>query len=95
MTLKPFTTALAAAMIVGGAAAGITSIALSGSVAPRPFNLSYSALHCRLIPQQTCLQPTSSAASSTDSRIPARRSRAKAIWSRGGIGLIEGRAAMA
>lgn len=93
MTLKPLVTALAAAAIVGGAAAGATSIAFSGTVAAPAIASVVFGAPLPLDPATDV--PTADQLSSVLYGLsdPSTSFQSKGYLVEGGIGLIEGRAA--
>ena len=93
MTLKPLTTALAAAVITGGAAAGVTSVAFSGSAAPPAIEPVVFGTPLPLDPAADV--PTADQLSSVLYGLadPSTSFQSKGYLVEGGIGLIEGRAA--
>lgn len=93
MTLKTLTTAVAAAVIVGGAAAGVTSVAFSGSVAPPAIQPVVFGTPLPLDPAADV--PTADQISGVLYGLadPGTSFQSKGYLVEGGIGLIEGRAA--
>lgn len=93
MTLKPLATSLAAAIIVGGAAAGATSVAFSGSVAAPVIQPVVFGTPLPLDPAADV--PTADQLSSVLYGLadPSTSFQSKGYLVEGGIGLIEGRAA--
>lgn len=93
MTVKPLATALAAAIIVGGAAAGVTSVAFSGSGAAPVIRPVVFGAPLPLDPATDV--PTADQLSSVLYGLadPGTSFQSKGYLVEGGIGLVEGRAA--